>query len=150
MCWMKCWMKNGGPGSRIKPIFRLPFFFLPTAVFLTQLFLAQALLAQDEPTFRAESNVVLVPALVRDASGHAVYGLQAKDFILEDNGVPQTVHLDDETQPEPLSIIVAIQIGRSARHEFPRIRGLNSMLGPILEEPRTQVAIVEFDSGIQL
>jgi VWFA-related protein len=147
---MKCWKKNGGRGSRSKPIFRLPFFFLPVAILLTQFLVAQALLAQDEPTFRAESNVVLVPALVRDASGHAVYGLQAKDFILEDNGVAQVVHLDDETQPEPLSIIVAIQTGRSARHEFPRIRGLNSMLGPILQEPQTQVAIVEFDSQIQL
>jgi hypothetical protein len=42
--------------------------------------------------------------------------------------------------------MVAIQIGRSARREFPRIRGLNSMLGPILEEPQTEIAIVEFDS----
>ena len=108
------------------------------------------LLAQEEPVFRSESNLVLVPALVRDASGHAVYGLQAKDFILEDNGVAQPVHLDDETQPEPLSIVVAIQTGGSASHELPRIQGLNSMLGPILDEPQTQIAIVEFDSGIQL
>lgn len=108
------------------------------------------LLAQDEPTFHSESSTVLVPTLVRDASGHAVYGLQAKDFILEDNGIAQAVHLDDEERPEPLSIIVAIQTGGSARHEFPKIQGLKSMLGPILEEPQTQVAIVEFDSQIQL
>ena len=78
----------------------------------------------------------MVPTLVRDSTGHAVYGLQAKDFIVEDNGVAQTVHLDEDVEGEPLSMVVAIQTGRSAEREFPRIRGLSSMLGPILEEPR--------------
>jgi len=112
--------------------------------------LAQVLPSQDEPTFRSETNLVLVPALVRDGSGHAVYGLQAKDFILEDNGVAQFVRLEDESDSEPLSIVVAIQIGRTAHREFPRIHGLKSMLRPILEEPQTEIALVEFDSGIQL
>ena len=43
--------------------------------------------APQEPTFNAQSNVVLVPTLVRDAKGNVVYGLQARDFIIEDNGV---------------------------------------------------------------
>jgi VWFA-related protein len=91
-----------------------------------------------------------VPALVRDANGHAVFGLHAKDFIVEDNGVAQQIHLDEESEQEPLSIVVAVQTGRSAEREFPRIRGLSSMLGPIIEEPQTQVAIVEFDSQVRL
>ncbi len=89
---------------------------------------------------------MLVPALVRDSTGHAVYGLQAKDFVVEDNGVPQKIRLDEDVEGEPLSIVVAIQTGRKGAREFPRIRGLNSMLGPILEEPQTRMAIVEFDS----
>jgi len=43
--------------------------------------------AQQEPTFSAESNVVVVPTLVMDTKGNAVYGLRAKDFIIEDDGV---------------------------------------------------------------
>jgi hypothetical protein len=73
--------------------------------------MAAGLVAQEEPTFRSQTNLVLVPTLVRDSSDHAVYGLQAKDFILEDNGVPQTVHLDEQTQAEPLSIVVAVLTG---------------------------------------
>lgn len=91
-----------------------------------------------------------MPALVRDKSGDLVYGLQAKDFILEDNGLAQSLHLDQPEDPEPLSIIVAIETGRKAEHEFPRIRGLSSMLNPILEEPGTEIALVTFDSQIQL
>ena len=145
MCWTKCWTNSARQGSSIKLILRILRFFLAAGVLLGPI-----LLAQNEPTFRSQTNLVLVPTLVRDASGHAVYGLQAKDFILEDNGVPQGVHLDDEEQDEPVSIVVAIQTGRSAEREFPRIRGLSSMLGPILDEPRTKVAIVEFDSQVRL
>lgn len=105
---------------------------------------------QQIPTFRSQANIVMVPALVRDAEGHAVHGLQVKDFIVEDNGIPQKVRLDEDVEGEPLSIVVAIQTGRSGEREFPRIRGLGSMLGPILEEPRTKVAIVEFDSQVRL
>jgi hypothetical protein len=34
--------------------------------------------APQEPTFNAESTVVLVPTLVRDAKGNVVYGLETK------------------------------------------------------------------------
>ena len=40
-------------------------------------------------TFNAQSNVVLVPTLVRDANGNVVYGLQATDFVIEDDGLEQ-------------------------------------------------------------
>ena len=53
------------------------------------LLLAAMALAQEQPTFRTQSNVVLVPALVRDKSGEVVYGLEAKDFVIEDDGVVQ-------------------------------------------------------------
>ena len=145
MRWMKCWKSSARQDSLIKQIVGLLLFSLTAAALV-----AQVLEAQDEPIFRSQTNLVLVPALVRDAQGHAVYGLQAKDFIVEDNGVPQKVRLDEDVEGEPLSIVVAIQTGRSGAREFPRIRGLSSMLGPILEEPRTRVAIVEFDSKVRL
>lgn len=104
----------------------------------------------QETTLHTQSNVVLVPALVKDARGHAVYGLQAQDFIVEDAGVPQTVHLDEAAEAQPVSLIIAIQKGREAYREFSRIRGLSSMIQPILEQEGTLAAVVEFDSGIEL
>ncbi|MGH9499137.1 MAG: VWA domain-containing protein [Terriglobales bacterium] len=106
--------------------------------------------AAQETTIRTQSNVVLVPALVKDARGHAVYGLQAQDFIVEDAGVPQTVHLDEGAEAEPVSLVIAVQKGREAYREFPRIRGFSSMIQPILDQEGTLAAVVEFDSGIEL
>jgi VWFA-related protein len=115
----------------------LLFFFIGTAP------------AQD-PTFHSQSNVVIVPTLVKDNRGKAFYGLAAKDFIIEDEGVEQAVRLDETIDAEPVSVIVAIQTGGRADYEFQRIHGLSAMLEPILSAGETQVALVEFDSKVQL
>ncbi len=106
--------------------------------------------AQQEPTFNAQSNLVLVPALVRDANGDVVYGLQAKDFIIEDDGIDQVPHLDESAEAGPVSLIVAVQCGRRGWREFARMRGLASMLEPVLGQPDTETALVFFDSKLTL
>jgi VWFA-related protein len=104
----------------------------------------------EEPRFTAESNVVLVPTLVRDQNGDPVYGLSSDDFIVEDDGALQSVRLDEEAEGGPISMMIAIQRGRRAKHEFSRIRGLGSMLDPILRQPQTEAALLVFDSGLDL
>ena len=111
-------------------------------------FLVTAAVAQEQPTFRTQSNVVLVPALVRDKSGEVVYGLEAKDFVIEDDGVAQNVHLDEAAESEPVSLVVAIQCGRRADFELPRMHGLSAMLQPVLAQPDSKIAVVTFDSDV--
>jgi VWFA-related protein len=77
-----------------------------------------------------------------------VYGLQAKDFIIEDDGVSQTVHLDEAAESEPVSLVIAIQCGRRADFELPRMRGLSAMLYPLMAAPGTTIALVTFDSTV--
>jgi len=84
---------------------------------------------EQEPTFRARTNVVTVPVLVRDEHGQAVYGLQASDFLVQDDGVTQPVLLDEAVESEPISLVIALQTGRRALREFPRMKGLGAMLG---------------------
>jgi VWFA-related protein len=102
----------------------------------------------QETTIRTQSNVVVIPALVKSAKGEIVYGLTAKDFIVEDDGVEQPVHLDEAAEGQPVSVVVAIQVGRRAAYEFPRIRGLSAMLDPLVQEGRGSVAIIGFDSHV--
>ncbi len=114
------------------------------------LLLLSGAIAQQEPNLRVQSNVVLVPTLVKDAEGHIVYGLTQKDFVIEDDGIEQTIHLDDSTESEPASVVVAIQTGRRAWREFSRMRGIGPMLIPVFDQPRSRVALVEFDSQVNL
>ena len=104
--------------------------------------------AQEQPTFRTQSNVVIVPALVRGKSGDIIYGLQAKDFIIEDDGVAQNIRLDEAAESEPISLVVAIQCGRRANFEIPRMHGLSAMLQPVLAQPGSKIAIVTFDNEV--
>jgi VWFA-related protein len=111
--------------------------------------LCSGALAQ-ETTFHSQTNVVVIPALVKSAKGEVVYGLGAKDFIVEDDGVEQTVRLDEMDEGSQLSLVVAVQRGGRASYEFPRIRGLSAMLDPLLEAGAARIAIVEFDSKVEL
>jgi VWFA-related protein len=111
--------------------------------------MAAATFAQ-EPTFRSQANVVIVPALVRDVTGHVIYGLHATDFVIEDDGVEQAVQLDESTEAEPVSLLLAIQIGRRAWREFGRVQGLSAMLAPILDQSSSQIAVLAFDSHLNL
>jgi VWFA-related protein len=104
----------------------------------------------QETTLRSQSNLVLVPALVKDQQGGVVYGLLAKDFVVEDDGVEQMVRLDEAPEGQPLSLVVAIQRGRRAYAEIPRMQGLRSMLDPLFTLGTARVALVEFDSQVDL
>ena len=102
-----------------------------------------------QATLRSQANVVLIPALVKDQQGGVVYGLQSKDFVVEDDGIEQTARLDEAPEGQPVSLVVAIQRGRRANYEFPRMQGLKSMLGPLFSSGTARVALVEFDSQVE-
>ena len=104
----------------------------------------------QETTLRTQTNVVLVPTLVKDADGGVVYGLEAKDFVVEDDGVEQAARLDDAPEGQPISLVVAIQRGRRAAYEFPRMQGLKTMLEPLFALGTARVAVVEFDSRVEV
>ena len=105
---------------------------------------------QQEPSFSSQGNLVPVPTLVRDAAGNAVYGLRAQDFIIEDDGVEQAVHLDEPAEAEPISLVIAVQCGRRAKREFGRMGGLAALLDPILSGRQNEAALLLFDSKLNL
>jgi VWFA-related protein len=102
--------------------------------------------AQQVPTLRARTNLVLVPTLVEAKSGEPVFNLTAKDFLVTDNGVEQKVQLDTETYKQPISIVVLVQVGRSAVREFNKYQGLPTMVDALAGDTQHRIAVVEFDS----
>lgn len=106
--------------------------------------------AQQEPTFNSQSNLVLVPTMVKGEKGNVVYGLRAQDFIVEDDGVEQAVQLDEAAEAAPVSLVIAVQCGRRAWREFARMHGLASMLDPVLSDKNNQAALLFFDSKLNL
>src|SRR5258707_11860574 len=75
-------------------------------------------------TLRTQSNIVLVPTTVQTKHGDILYALKQDQFVVEDNGVPQTVHLDEDTDSLGLSLVVVVQCSRSAGWEYTKLTGL--------------------------
>src|SRR3982074_1495480 len=55
------------------------------------LFIAAALLAQEPPTFRTNTNLVIVNVSVKDKSGTLIENLKKSDFTLLEDDKPQTI-----------------------------------------------------------
>ncbi|HET9283763.1 MAG TPA: VWA domain-containing protein [Candidatus Angelobacter sp.] len=83
-------------------------------------------------------------------TGKLVFGLKASDFIIEDDGVPQQINMDEAEPEEPVSLVIAIQTGRMALAEFQRMKTISSMLDQVVGQPQVQTAIVTFDNEINL
>jgi VWFA-related protein len=101
---------------------------------------------QLPPTIRVNTSVVLVPTLVEKPTGEVVYGLGATDFTLEDNGVKQEIHVDDDLDTQPVSLVVCIERGRSSGLEFDKLAKLGPLLDLFTAGGRGEAALVVFDS----
>jgi VWFA-related protein len=147
--------------SRCRPEFA---FVVPIVIWLTvsQARVAALAAQTSPPTVRSESTVVLVPTLVRTKSGDVVHGLSADDFIILDDGVQQSVHLDQSPDVDSLSLVIAVETGSTAALLFPApgakknisaeppLAGLGNMLEAFVGQDKAEVAIVTFDSQVQL
>jgi VWFA-related protein len=98
------------------------------------------------PTIHVNTTVVLVPTLVEKSSGSVVYGLQPQDFALFDNGVPQKVHVDEDLDSQPVSLVICVQRGRDAALEFDKFARLGPLLQLFLGDGQGEAALVAFDS----
>ena len=84
------------------------------------------------PSISVGTNLVLVPALVKTKSGEIVFSLSAADFLLTDNGDPQTLQLEPDTGSQPLALAVIIQTGGSGAAHFQDYRGLDAVLDAVI------------------
>lgn len=90
--------------------------------------------------------MVLVPALVKTKSGETVFSLTAGDFILTDNGVPQTLQLETDTDSQPLALVVIVETGGEGTWRLRDYGNLGAELDAVIGDVRHLVAVVSFDS----
>jgi VWFA-related protein len=100
----------------------------------------------DSTTLRVTANEVLVPTLVEKRDGDVVYGLKPQDFVLEDNGVPQKIRVQEEMDTAPVALVVAVEMGGVSVLEFDKLAKLGPLLDLFLADSSSQAALVGFDS----
>jgi VWFA-related protein len=102
--------------------------------------------SQSKTAIRASSTLVLVPALVKTQSGETVFSLTADDFMLTDNGVPQTLRLETDTDSQPLALVVIVETGGQGVEHLRDYDNLGAVLDAVIGDVRHLVAVVNFDS----
>lgn len=100
----------------------------------------------EMPTFHVSTSVVIVPTLIEQTDGDVLYGLKPQDFEVFDNGVQQKIHVDDDMDAQPVSLVVCVERGRDAPLEFDKIGKLGPLLQSFIGEGLGEVALVAFDS----
>ena len=87
----------------------------------------------QNPSLRVTTTEVLVPTLVEKKGGGILYGLKQGDFVLEDNGVPQKIRVQEELDTAPVALVVAVEEGGMSALEFDKLAKLGPLLDVFLE-----------------
>jgi VWFA-related protein len=96
------------------------------------------------------SSLVIVPALVKTKSGQLVFTLKADDFTVKDDGIPQKLRIEEDTDFQPLALVVVVQVGGDGIQHLPEYRELGPLLDAIVGNVPHRIAIVDFDSEPEL
>jgi VWFA-related protein len=105
--------------------------------------------AQQPYTLQTGRKIVLVPATV-SLKGEIIYGLKADQFQITDNGVPQTVTLDEDAERLGLSLVVVLQCSRMAAMEYEKIAGLPNLIDAMVGGSSHEIALVRYGSHPEL
>jgi VWFA-related protein len=104
----------------------------------------------SSPIFTAHSSLVLVPALVRTKTGELVFTLTADDFAITDDGVEQKVTLEQDTDSEPLALVIAIETGGAGADQLDKYRHLATAIESLVGGVPHKVAVVAFENRPRL
>jgi VWFA-related protein len=107
--------------------------------------------AQDTPVFSTDVKVVNVLATVRNKTGSLVGGLSQEDFLLSEDGRPQTIRYFARESDLPLTLGLMVDTSASQRRVMDAERGASlRFLDHAFRENQDHVFIMQFDTSVQL
>jgi VWFA-related protein len=112
--------------------------------------LATTVLAQDT-SFSAKVDVVTLFATVRDANAQPAKNLTRDDFVLLEDGVPQTIRYFSRESDLPLTIGLLVDTSRSQiRVLEPERTASYKFLDQVLREGKDEAFVASFDIRVRM
>lgn len=92
--------------------------------------------------FKSTATLVIAPTTVTDSKGNYVDALEPSDLVLYDNGVRQTVQVDEAFNP--ISLVVAIQTSVNSSAILDKLGHSGILFTDLLAGDRGETALVTF------
>ena len=110
-----------------------------------------ALRSQQQPGINVEVKVVNVLATVRDKHGEIVSNLGKDDFVLQEDGRPQTITYFTRDTDLPLTLGLLVDTSESQRRVLDQERtASHSFLDNMLREDKDKAFVIHFDREVEL
>ena len=104
-----------------------------------------------DATFSTDVKVVMVFAAVRDKQGQVVRNLTKDDFLLDEDGQPQTIRYFSQESDLPLTLGLLVDTSGSTRRVLPDERDASHrFLEQVLREDKDQAFLIHFDFEVEL
>ncbi len=102
---------------------------------------------KDMPKVRVQVALVNTPVTVRDARGEMVHDLEARDFLIADNGVAQKIsHFD--LGGDPISLVILIETSSRIEALLPQVRKTGILFTQTVMGPNGEAAVVGFNDSV--
>jgi VWFA-related protein len=118
---------------------------------------ARLLRAQDpqkeseNPSFKTDVKVVNLFATVRDKKDAVVKGLTKDDFVLDEDGRPQTIRYFSQESNLPLTVGLMVDTSGSTRRVLPDERAASrTFLNQVLRPDQDRAFVIHFDFDVEL
>ncbi len=104
---------------------------------------------QQAPPAKIGVSVALVntPITVRDAKGGMIHTLDAKDFQITDNGVPQRI-LHFDLGGDPLSIVVLVETSSRIAPLLPQVSKADILITSTVMGQNGEAAVIGFNDSV--
>jgi VWFA-related protein len=106
---------------------------------------------QEKGDLTVHVKVVNVPATVRDKHGKIVNNLTKDDFVLEEDGRPQTLHYFSQESSLPLTLGLLVDTSMSQRRVLGQERtASSSFIDQMLRPDKDKAFLIHFDHKVEL
>src|SRR3984885_7788085 len=112
---------------------------------------AVPLMSQQGPSISVDVRMVTMLATVRDKHGHLVSNLTKEDFVLEQDGHPQTITYFTRDSDLPLTLGLLVDTSMSQRRLLDQERDAShAFLDHVLRVDKDKAFIIHFDYEVEL
>ncbi len=112
---------------------------------------AVLLVAQQTTTYSVEVKVVNVLTTVRDKHGKIINNLSQEDFILDEDGRPQSIRYFSRETDLPLTLGLLVDTSLSQRRVLDQERSASgTFVDQVLREDKDSAYLIHFDREVEL